>query len=503
MDNYIWMFNKKEDRALGWTFLCSLALHFLLFTILVIRPIYPLSGETEKLDMIWLYPALQPTSEVQAPVRSEHVVPSAVAVRENTAASTVADSKKEESKKEAILPPVQQHENAVEEVEPVEETPEPQPVTEMVAVKIETKKVETLPDKSPPKTKSAEMKSAAEAVDLKSKLVQNEKAGFENISVARERKRVKETEINKTQATNPEKITEQTRETKNKVMPDNGKAGGETELKKQSSRTEPTATKPDQALQAKAPSERIIGQQVATIQKPAQNTSRSGIDTTSAELKSAPERPAVDTGNNNQRVAAQGPSAQNVPSPKPLESKPDNGVKNEKPSDRQRPGIAAETKGILIPPIIGDLKLEVTGATNLKITAVFKEYLKTRHNRPMTKAEAKRVQPVALKHRTRENSIEAVVGTAGEGIYDFIVEPSDDRPVRAVFVVKVHEAGSNAKTRTLGAKTVKEKVVVIKILMPEGILWDDDSYFSGNMEDSESITKYNTDTGVIWKEYHH
>jgi len=37
--------------------------------------------------------------------------------------------------------------------------------------------------------------------------------------------------------------------------------------------------------------------------------------------------------------------------------------------------------------------------------------------------------------------------------------------------------------------------------MPEGILWDDDSSFSGNMEDSESITKFNAETGVVWREY--
>src|SRR3990172_5515997 len=128
MENFIWMFNKKEDRALGWTFACSLALHFLLFSILVIRPIFPLSGESEKLDMLWLYPALQPDSRVQTQVRSENAVPSAAAVREDETASPVADSNKEERKKEAKLPPVQHHVNPVEEVAPAEETPEPQPV---------------------------------------------------------------------------------------------------------------------------------------------------------------------------------------------------------------------------------------------------------------------------------------------------------------------------------------------------------------------------------------
>jgi hypothetical protein len=32
-------------------------------------------------------------------------------------------------------------------------------------------------------------------------------------------------------------------------------------------------------------------------------------------------------------------------------------------------------------------------------------------------------------------------------------------------------------------------------------LWSDDSFFSGSIEDSESVTKFNTDTGIVWKEY--
>jgi hypothetical protein len=501
MDNYIWLFQKKEDRALGWTFVCSLAFHCLLLTILVIKPVYPLSGDTEKLDIIWLYPALQPMAKTEVPVRFARTMPVAEVVRKGKPADPINFAKNEVGKKAAILPAVHHDEDAVEEVDPVEEKVEPQLEAEMVAVKIDIKKVETMPEKPPVITKPAEIKPADEAIDLKPKVVQNMKAGFDNISVARERTLVKKTEIKQAQATSA-KIAEQTRITKNEVTPYNGKVVEKPMLNKQSSLFEPTPATPGRVLQAKAPSERITSQQVAAIQKPVQNAHRSVIDSTSSARKSAAERPTVNIGNNNQKAAVPGPSAQIVPGSKPLESNPDNGAKTEKTSDRQAPATSSEPRGIMIPPIMGDLKLEVTGATNLKITAVFTEYLKTRHGRPMTKAESKRVQPAPLKHNTREKKIEAVVGMAGEGVYQFIVEPADDNPVPAVFVVKIHEAGSKAKIRPLGTKTVTEKVVVTKILMPEGILWEDDSYFSGNLEDSESITKYNSDTGVIWKEYH-
>ena len=37
--------------------------------------------------------------------------------------------------------------------------------------------------------------------------------------------------------------------------------------------------------------------------------------------------------------------------------------------------------------------------------------------------------------------------------------------------------------------------------MPEAILWDDDASFTGSLEDSESTTKFNAQTGLYWKEY--
>ena len=156
----------------------------------------------------------------------------------------------------------------------------------------------------------------------------------------------------------------------------------------------------------------------------------------------------------------------------------------------------------MIPPLMGDLKLEISGASNVKISFAFRDYPKARRNKPMTRSESTRLQ--AVQHRIsvpRENFVEAVVGNAGEGIYDVVVEPADDKPVRCALALKVYENSSKAKTKSLGTRVVKEKVVIARILMPEGIFWDDDASFSGNMEDSDSVTKYNADTGLIWKEY--
>ena len=44
---------------------------------------------------------------------------------------------------------------------------------------------------------------------------------------------------------------------------------------------------------------------------------------------------------------------------------------------------------------------------------------------------------------------------------------------------------------------------IARLLMPEGILWEEDSSFSGTIEDSDSVTKFNSDSGLVWKEYRH
>ena len=150
----------------------------------------------------------------------------------------------------------------------------------------------------------------------------------------------------------------------------------------------------------------------------------------------------------------------------------------------------------------GDLKLEITGDEEIRISVFFRAYPTAQRNRPMTKSEAKRGQNIIpLIARTGETTRVAVIETAAAGIYEFIAEPAGDKSTSAAFLLKLYEAGSKAKTKPCGRKTIAGKTVIVKILMPEGILWDDETAFTGSMEDSDSVTKFNSDTGLLWKEY--
>lgn len=162
-----------------------------------------------------------------------------------------------------------------------------------------------------------------------------------------------------------------------------------------------------------------------------------------------------------------------------------------------------ETKVIVLPELYGDLKFEIKIEEglidNLKTTVSYREFLKKQRNRPQKKSEIKyiRVEPKIINRE--DNIMILIIEAAGEGIYDFMIE-SDNKPFKASLEVKLYEKSAKQRSKTLGTMTANDKITS-KILMPEGIFWDDDSYFSGYMEDSESITKFNTESGLVWKEY--
>ena len=162
-----------------------------------------------------------------------------------------------------------------------------------------------------------------------------------------------------------------------------------------------------------------------------------------------------------------------------------------------------QARGPVIAALRGDLKLVMTGDTGIKLSVRFRAYPKSRRNKVLTRAEARQEQAIApVLAAPRENTREALVETAREGIYLFSAEPVGGRGAKASFTLKIFEAGPRERTAALGSRSLSGPTVLVRILMPEAILWDDESAFTGSMEDSESETKFNATTGLYWKEYH-
>ena len=197
------------------------------------------------------------------------------------------------------------------------------------------------------------------------------------------------------------------------------------------------------------------------------------------------------------------PSSRGTAAVKPLQSE----QKPAEPSTKETVGPKPsekppEAKGFVIPSIHGDLKLIIAGGSDIKLTVLFREYPKSRRNRALTRTEARREQKISpIVVKTSQQTKEAVIETAREGIYIFTVEAEGGQSAEATFTLKVFELSTKGKTKPLGTKTISGKAVVTRILMPDAILWEDESAFSGSMEDSNSTTKFNAETGLTWKEY--
>lgn len=170
-----------------------------------------------------------------------------------------------------------------------------------------------------------------------------------------------------------------------------------------------------------------------------------------------------------------------------------------KPRPAEKP---PEARGIVIPSIHGDLKVIITESSGIKLTVLFREYPKSRRNRGLSRSETRREQKVTpIVVKTGEKTREAVIDKTRDGIYIFTAEPDGAPSATVTFTLKSFEQTHGAKTQSIGPKTIAGRVIVTRILMPDAILWEDESAFTGSIQDSGGMTKFNSDSGLIWKEY--
>ncbi len=162
---------------------------------------------------------------------------------------------------------------------------------------------------------------------------------------------------------------------------------------------------------------------------------------------------------------------------------------------------AVEQKGIPVPAVHGDMKLAITGDSRISLEVRFRPFPKSRRNRQLTRSESrKESQIVPIMVNKGDNTREAVITQAREGIYTFIVS-LEKVEQNGSFVLTLHDNTSGKSVKKLGKKTAGERAILTRVLMPEGILWEDESVFSGSIEDSDGVLKFNSETGLLWKEY--
>ena len=172
----------------------------------------------------------------------------------------------------------------------------------------------------------------------------------------------------------------------------------------------------------------------------------------------------------------------------------------EKPKDepQQQPPLGiAVSEALFYRDIKIEVSLQKAGSAKLKSAL-------SRKTHPSVE-EYRRQEPkdVAL---TEESDAEGKmmifsVAKAEKGIYTLVMHTAGDSAGKVSVMIRLLEGKKGARNRKFESIGIgPESSFRVKFMLPECIFWDDESYFTGSIESSESLTKFNDATGIVWKE---
>ena len=503
-DAPLWLLQKDDTRFLYISLFLSVIVHIILFAVMAATHIFlPLTGASQKFDLVWFSP-----TPVSAPIESSapkmpvarhkemvksHTRP--VVVKKAAAATTAKTAPRTpppaRTKALPISKPLQTAPVAAQ-LESPKEVPMEEPA-EMVVSRYGGKVVDIV-------DKKADIPTFTVISSVKMKSM-NARAVVQTI-------RETGAKTEKPLKTIPKKKPSVAAEVASLPKTTPTEKHGETVA---AVPVPAKQTDSKQSIAQKKPvQDKISSASVAAVERPAVlppvNRSINSFDAALAALSAAETKPAareqVAQKQENETTVAEKASTLQIPSrPKPV-TLPVAVEKPVPPEVKPTPQPKPEPSMIFQPPLTGDLKLVITGNLDVKVEVSFKPFPEARRSKPFTRREAENIMSILpIMARTKENVHEAVVEVTQEGIYTIRLRPANGKQGSVQLQLKIHESRSGAKTKNLGSRKIDRAVEIAKILMPEGILWNDESSFTGNMEDADSITKFNSDTGLMWREY--
>jgi len=505
MDTPLWLLQKDDTRFLYISLLLSLTVHIILFIVMAATRIFhPFAGASQEFDLVWFSPA-----SVTSPMEPSAPKPS-VAKQENTSKaqsspateakpSPVAQVKAETqppppAKTQPLTtdnppqaPPATVQVQASKDV-PVEEPPE------MVISRFGGKVVEVVDKKAAVPTfsvmSSVKMKSKAARAVVQTirETGQETLKTRQSVPKAKPAERTVVASLPKEEPTGKQEKTNSVATPQAKVTSDVQNISKQQPIQGKASSAS-VATTPQQPG-THPPVNRAINSFTAALE--ALSASGSKL----AAGKQATQKQDSGATGTEKKTTLQTSSEATPP------TRPATVEKPAAPKVKQAPQLPPTPQLILQPPVAGDLKLIITGDVDVKVEVSFRPFPKTRRSKPFTRREAEARRSIVPKMvRTKENVHEAVVEITEEGIYSLVVLPGNEKQGAAELVLKIRESRPGASTKKLGSRKIDDTFEVVKVLMPEGILWNDDSYFTGDMEDADCITKFNSETGLMWREY--
>ena len=90
---------------------------------------------------------------------------------------------------------------------------------------------------------------------------------------------------------------------------------------------------------------------------------------------------------------------------------------------------------------------------------------------------------------------------AEKGVYIFIIKNNGSKGYEADIMFKIFEGKQGERKKEYKTVALPPNTTLkYKFIIPEAVFWDDEDYFTGTIESSKTLTKYNEKTGLIWRE---
>jgi hypothetical protein len=163
--------------------------------------------------------------------------------------------------------------------------------------------------------------------------------------------------------------------------------------------------------------------------------------------------------------------------------------------------------GIPVPDVLllKDIRIEVF-LKDADISDVLLHLLKKAHpmeNRKDDSVKQKEIEVVEETYIAGTSGIKRVfyVAKAEKGLYTFVIMNKGNKAYKADVVFRLFERKAGERIKEY--KTVElppNTALKLKFILPEAVFWDDEYYFTGTIESSNTLTKFNDKTGLIWKE---
>ncbi len=203
-------------------------------------------------------------------------------------------------------------------------------------------------------------------------------------------------------------------------------------------------------------------------------------------------------------VSAMGKKPEKTTAPPPLLPLQTGGGSTGTPAPRTAPQEEGEGGRLPVLPLAAyaPLKIEIACAQNclqdLSMRLVKKRYPDAGKRRePATEVDMKEETLRSAARDTRLISVAA----AARGTYAFMIVNNS----RASDVVDISFLFSDGpkllRVKKYTAATIAAGgKATYRFIIPDAIFWDDEDRFGGTIEDSGSITKFNDETGLVWRE---